>query len=468
MTDSDFQPGMFVRYTHAGTLGIGKVIADGDRPVIEFWDRTAQRKDTSTLEPLSDGQMTALLWDTPQELAPWAKEKPLKLVALALSIHGGTGNPNHIKKTLASVPISEPWTDWWKKRAKKPLNELAKLPGPKPFAKSVKDNSYTLLCNVEDVPDDVQPPSSLADWKNWLSSEVNLPTFGKNPSNVLCESLAKWPKENIETTLNRILWGAGLLLASPKSPSAAAALAWMDAVGSAALRWSALNPDGLELTQRSGDVLMRLAQHVSVKAKRKEFTLFQAGALAEGPDRHLQLEQQRQEQERQRADYEIRLEQQRLLSGRAAELKAKSEEQERLLADHAAELKAKSEEQERLLADHAAELERERRKQERLRQQVRERNADLDAKREESRLEIRKDMLLAVGEVLQTVARHQGGVDELAGNVDAGLRLALRAGGADLLDTSSKGKVVAPGVIVRGGKHGDLVLLPAQVKHEAS
>ena len=117
---------------------------------------------------------------------------------------------------------------------------------------------------------------------------------------------------------------------------------------------------------------------------------------------------------------------------------------------------------------HEAKMRRERQEQEQLRQQVRERNAELDARREESRLEIRKDMLLAVGEVLQMVTRRQGGIDDLAGNVEAGLRLALRAGGADLLETVSEGKVVAPGVIVRGGDHGDLVLLPAQVKHEAS
>lgn len=117
---------------------------------------------------------------------------------------------------------------------------------------------------------------------------------------------------------------------------------------------------------------------------------------------------------------------------------------------------------------HEAKMRRERQEQEQLRQQVRERNAELDARREESRLEIRKDMLLAVGEVLQMVARRQGGIDDLAGNVEAGLRLALRAGGADLLETVPDGKVVAPGVIVRGGDHGDLVLLPAQVKHEAN
>ena len=116
---------------------------------------------------------------------------------------------------------------------------------------------------------------------------------------------------------------------------------------------------------------------------------------------------------------------------------------------------------------HAAKLERERREQERLRQQVRDLDAELRAKREASKLEIRRDMLLAVGEVLQWVARYEGSVDKLAEGVEAGLRIALRAGEADLLDTAPEGKVLAPGVVVRDETHGDLVLLKALVKNEA-
>ena len=116
---------------------------------------------------------------------------------------------------------------------------------------------------------------------------------------------------------------------------------------------------------------------------------------------------------------------------------------------------------------HAAKLERERREQERLRQQVRDLDAELRAKREASKLEIRRDMLLAVGEVLQWVTRYEGSVDKLAEGVEAGLRIALRAGEADLLDTAPEGKVLAPGVVVRDETHGDLVLLKALVKNEA-
>ena len=139
-----------------------------------------------------------------------------------------------------------------------------------------------------------------------------------------------------------------------------------------------------------------------------------------------------------------------------------------------------------LVEAHQAKLQQERQEQERLRQQVQALGAELDAQREESRLEIRQDMLLAVGEVLQSVYR-RGSVEELAGDVEAGLTLALRAGGAELLEKpgemvrynpqrhqakddlpeSAMVQVIAPGVIVRGGVHGDRVLLKAHVKHEA-
>ena len=139
---------------------------------------------------------------------------------------------------------------------------------------------------------------------------------------------------------------------------------------------------------------------------------------------------------------------------------------------------------EELKEAHEARIEQERQEQDRLRQQVRQRNAELAANREESRLEIRQDMLLAVGEVLQSLYSDDGVEAE---DVQAGLALALRAGGAEPLGTAgtlveydphlhesiggapAEGRVavVAPGVIVRGGTHGDRVLLKAQVRHEA-
>ena len=139
-----------------------------------------------------------------------------------------------------------------------------------------------------------------------------------------------------------------------------------------------------------------------------------------------------------------------------------------------------------LQASHEDQLEQEKQEQERLRQQVRERNAELAANREESRLELRQDMLLAVGEVLQSLSARSDR-DGLAGDVAAGLLLALRAGGAEPLGVAGERvpynkeehsaseniqksgtvKIIAPGVIYRGGVHGDRILLKALVKHEA-
>lgn len=130
-------------------------------------------------------------------------------------------------------------------------------------------------------------------------------------------------------------------------------------------------------------------------------------------------------------------------------------------------------------------LEQGRRDQLRLQQLVRDLAAELDSNREESRLEIRRDMLLIVGEVLQSVRRRDS-LDEVVGDVEAGLRLALIAGGAELLDKAPEGydpqrhfateaiqafcpvKITAPGVIVRGNIHGDLVLLKARVISEVA
>ena len=150
--------------------------------------------------------------------------------------------------------------------------------------------------------------------------------------------------------------------------------------------------------------------------------------------------------------------------------KAHQCEIEQLVSSHKTSLRKKQKDHDLKLKTKNEELDNANEKSEILEQQMRNLSAELDSREPlEVLLKRRQDVLLAVGEVLQMVARRQGvSIDELAGNVEAGLTLALRAGGADLLSTSAEGKVVAPGVVVRGGIHGDRVLLKAQVKHEAS
>ena len=482
MSDSRFQPGDIVRDTHNRELGIGRVKDSGrDRPLVEFWSGKEERKDPSRLALLEDPAPVALLWDKSDALEPWVREKPLKLVALALLVEGGRANDKSIKQSLEFLPpLGWDWKGWWRQRTRA-LNALAALPDARYFGKTAKGNVYTLRASVGAMPDDARPPVSLDDWKGWLTSEHKLPTFGKNPSKVFCDALAEWPDEAAEQAMERLLWGAELLLNSPRRPSAAAALAWMDAVGSAALRYGAVNPGDSETAQRSGDLLARLASIVHVREKRRESTLFLTGMLSEEPDRLRQLAQQRQEYARQREALESQLgrqrqEQERQAAEYESRLERQRQEQERQGASHAAEL-------EELRQAHKAELDEERGEKERLRRQVETLRNQLLAGYEHSKLDIRQDMLVLVGELLQLATRQDGPSEEFLRDMHAGLALALQAGDAERLDeigdvvafdplkhqsaeTVKIGdgvKVTAPGVVVKGQRTGDRILVKAQV-----
>jgi len=127
------------------------------------------------------------------------------------------------------------------------------------------------------------------------------------------------------------------------------------------------------------------------------------------------------------------------------------------------------------LSDTQSEIERVRRNADDLHQQ-------LARRREESRLEIRRDMLLAIGETLQMISQKDRKSVELMADLEAGLSLALQGGGAEVLgrvgqevsydarlhqadenvEQGAPVVIVAPGVLVRGDQHGDLVLLKAR------
>ena len=465
MTDSKFQPGTLVWYA---SEGFGRVQEVGESMPVLFWKErksgTIQNMPPALLTPLASYIPEAEQWsqdDSWKKFESGIKKAPLTLVALAMQACGGSAAVSDIREKLDKQAPIGAWGTWWKRTEPK----LRKLPDHFGIDQTGKGDVFTLRSRVANVPRDWK--ATLDDWKKWLLSNADELPPEPYPADkiAVAAALTDWPEHSIEQALSQTLAGANQLLQSPRKPTAAAALSWMDAVGSATLRLATLNSTGLDLVERSGETLLKLSQYIKVKAKRKEFTLFWVGALTEAPDRQSQLEQQRQEQERQHSNYDNQLEEQRQEQNRLCaeydnRLERQRQVQECLRAAQEAELKE-------LRTAHAAELERERQEQERLRQQARDLDAELRAKRQESRLEIRKDMLLAIGEVLQIVARHNGSIDELSKNVEAGLTLALRAGGAELLDDAPRGTVVAPGVIVRGGDHGDLVLLPAKVKHEA-
>ena len=151
---------------------------------------------------------------------------------------------------------------------------------------------------------------------------------------------------------------------------------------------------------------------------------------------------------------------------------------------HAAELKQLRESHAADLAQqretHAAEFNRWKQEEERLYSRI----ENLAAKREESRLEIRRDMLDAMAATLKILRHEQGHPAKLLRDVEAGLKLALQAGEAqffgegnqpavydpelhEALEHIARGEavtVIRPGVLIPGIKTGNYILLKALVK----
>ena len=594
MTESKFQPGTYVRYA---SKGVGRVKVGGDRPAVVFWaDRESGDIDEippGLLIPLDEDSPEALLWERPEELESWAKERPLQLVALALSIEGGTSKASDIKEKLdGRVPLGSKYASWWS-RTRPKFN----LPEPQEYFK-VEKGVFVLLSNFREVPPDADLPTFLlSEWNYWLSNETGPPPW------------SRWPKAEVFAAFDNVLEqlrgidaeqalltamdGAEEFLASVKTPKPAAAN-WLETVGRTFLRWRDLtgadSHSGLAAQAignlarlceivgyaKSGQQWLLLAHEddswqqgvaagmwaasrgANDRARRR--SLFQAASELLGrqgradlareialsalrveytPPRYSEIDQHLQDlaggEDTVQGLYELvamaavvgdtdrvldyiansrhasspesfvlRLMAALLLAKGQGEFAARTSRDLAVALDSpdaygpeiCAVLKDAVAQVEKAIADkgremgelrnfHAKELERERREQERLRLQTRELSAELAANREESRLEARKDILLAVGEVLQSV-RRRSSLENVIGDVEAGLRLALRAGGAELLDTAPDGynhllhrtteelrdscpvEVTSPGVIVRGGFHGDLVLLQAEVKRKVT
>ena len=503
MTDSRIQQGAFVRHDR---YGVGRV-AERDISggvTIDFKTGESQQLNVSVarnLKVLPHNGLEALTWEGPEEIRSWITEAPLKLIAAAIADISDTPKIGEIKNALQGqgkvfddeVKLS---TSWWNR-----VRQAAAADSRHFLAVRNKSNSITairLIGDVDNVPDGQLPPlppkvKPAFLWKKWLNGETPDPPALKRPlmpPKSVSNDLAKWPSASIDKALHQTMRGVEDFLWSDSNSSQAAA-AWLEALSRASMRLIECTwPDSdKHLTERTAELIERLSEYISPSG----LSLFLSGALSGQLDEQRsmsyeeRLEQQRQEQECQRADYENRLEQQRQERERLdKELKSEKQERERLDK----ELKSEKQERERLDKELKSEKQERERVSEELKDEkkkVQDLDAELDAKREMANLEIRRDMLLAVGEILQSL-RHQNSIEELVGDVEAGMILALRAGSAEPLETygtlvdykpqwhnaigtpldsDTKVKVVAPGVIARGGAMGDRVLLKAQVKHEA-
>ena len=132
---------------------------------------------------------------------------------------------------------------------------------------------------------------------------------------------------------------------------------------------------------------------------------------------------------------------------------------------------------------HSKDLKRRVDEEERLSRQIRTLRAELTKEKQESQLEIRKDMLLRIGDILQRVYLSDDAAEIKLSQVRELLPMALKDGGTELLgkvgeivsydprihhsrETVVSGSMVcvtAPGVVARGGSFGELVILKANV-----
>ena len=291
MTDSRFQPGTLV-LDNRSKLGrvvsaAGTVDVDGvaERQfTVDFWGEDERRLER-WLTPVDEDCPEALLLNRPTDLARWADEAPLKLVALALAVDGGSGQVSDIRAKLEGRVVDESqWKNWWSKRTK----VLSSLPEHFNSVKVLKGNEYTLLSSVADVPADWKPPAkpkaaTAADWKKWLTANTPEPPPGRFPTKPVVDALATWPAESIEQVLNRLITSAQEISVQ-EDPSAQAAEGWLRAVAQASLRWrDVAEPDsrGREAA-RVGELLARLSR---IAGERTPLgLLFQAGALDGQPE----------------------------------------------------------------------------------------------------------------------------------------------------------------------------------------
>ena len=132
---------------------------------------------------------------------------------------------------------------------------------------------------------------------------------------------------------------------------------------------------------------------------------------------------------------------------------------------------------------HAEALERERVLQKQLQERVETLRNQLFSGYEQSKLDIRQDMLVLIGELSQLAAKQDCPSESFVRDVRAGLALALQAGGAKTLGVAGEiasydplahqaagsvkigaaVKITAPGVKVKGQFTGDRILVKAQV-----
>ena len=265
---------------------VGKVVGDTESVVIngetvrvvavDFWG-DEQRRPERLLTPLDGNSPEALLLERPAELASWADNAPLRLVALALSVEGGSGKVADIREKLDERVPGIKWDGWWRKAP----SLMRKLPEHFSITKVGKDSEYKLLSSVDAIPastalksardtdtgDSDRKSATSADWRNWLQAATHTPAPGRYPPKAALDALAAWPAPSAEQALLRVIVSAEEALSS-RTINAQAAEGWLRAVAQASTRWREVggnDPRGYTAA-RVGEVIARLARAAGDRA----------------------------------------------------------------------------------------------------------------------------------------------------------------------------------------------------------
>ena len=263
MSESGIQPGTLVRHDR---FGVGRVEAVDGNPLILFWDNR-ESGDSAKLEKMPEGLLTclppdspeALLWDHPEELASWAEEAPLKLIALVLSIKGGKEKLANVKKVLEVVPGCKSSTWWSPNQAKLKLPEME-------GHFEVRKTEVALRSNFAEVPPDADLLSFLqSKWRDWLFEDPSVPVIWeewpvKESFDALDKAIARLRSGESEQPLRNTLQGVQGFLQPKRKKTPKAALNWLETLSRIHLK----RDDGAgihdDLTVDTGEVLLELCQ----------------------------------------------------------------------------------------------------------------------------------------------------------------------------------------------------------------
>ena len=446
--------------------------------------------------------LEALLEERSEELRDWVNDAPLKLVAAALIDIGGKAKRGVILESLKSLVIDAGYTDnWWWERVRPAIAESK-------YFRIEKNSEIDLrpLYGVDDIPAEKLRPLprksdngksatkgngrasvGLSDWFQWLMVDTKNAPPGRTPPervlDIAAEALQR--RDHWSKGFAKDVW-MGMMQGYPATHDFIAALArrldashrvqlWREILESALGFWDPDRQDSeidwllniLETGERLETLMSlpwwenhlvaeRAAQVLGDVIAKPDLKLYDLGidvllsvARTQYQDIDKALTTQRISHEaqldEQRISYEKRLYQQVTL--------------------------------------HEKQLSEQKQEEAHLRQQIQTINSMLASKREESRLDIRRDILLAVGEALQLMYQQREHSKVSFRDLEAGLVLALGAGDAQLIEIAGSSveynpflhkldgevadgtpvRVSAPGVIVPSSRLGDAVLLKARV-----